>query len=78
MVMNIIITTPPEKALGNIHGDNIIIRMMYLLNGTWVHSIFPAPRISRENDQRFQLFLKDYDKWLNVLEEETNEYMKTC
>ncbi len=44
----------------------------------WIHSIYPAPTISRQNDQSFQLYLKDYDKWLNVLEEETNEYMKTC
>ena len=43
----------------------------------WVNSVYPAPEISLQNDQSYQLYLNRYDEWLKLLERETKEYIES-
>ena len=60
--------------------ENLLMFRIYYSNADleqWVNSIYPAPEISLQNDQSYQLYLNRYDEWLKLLERETKEYIES-
>ena len=60
--------------------ENLLMFRIYYSNADleqWVNSVYPAPEISLQNDQSYQLYLNRYDEWLKLLERETKEYIES-